>query len=41
MEDSIISLVEEKVDGALFRNKSHIIEYAVRTFLGVKNDERI
>ena len=36
MDRSVLEAVENSLDGALFRNKSHFIEYAVRKFLGDK-----
>jgi|TARA_Y100000310_G_scaffold308649_1_gene351991 Arc/MetJ-type ribon-helix-helix transcriptional regulator len=38
MDEKTIEVVESKVDGDIFRNKSHLIEYAVNRFLkGGKN----
>ena len=33
MEDSTIQDIKNKVDEGLFRNKSHVIEFAVKKFL--------
>jgi Arc/MetJ-type ribon-helix-helix transcriptional regulator len=33
IEDEVISRIEERLGDGLFRNKSHLIEYAVNKFL--------
>ncbi len=38
IEEDIVKEIEDKVKGRLFRNKSHIIEYALYQFLRSKNE---
>ena len=34
VDDSLVSKINEKVKEGKFRNKSHILEYALKIFLG-------
>ena len=36
IDEETIAQVETRIKDGLFRNKSHLIEYAVNTFLGKK-----
>jgi len=38
IEDNMIDAIENKVNSGLFRNKSHLIEYAVSQFLRSQNE---
>ncbi len=40
MDKELARKAEEKLQGGLFRNKSHIIEYALRKFLEGENERR-
>lgn len=33
MEKELFEVIKNKVDNSIFRNKSHLIEHAVETFL--------
>ncbi len=36
VEKDIVARLEKKIDGKLFRNKSHVIEYALREWVEKK-----
>lgn len=38
IEEDIINMIENRVNSGLFRNKSHLIEYAVNQFLRSQNE---
>lgn len=38
IEEDMISTIESKVNSGLFRNKSHLIEYALNPFLRSQNE---
>lgn len=33
VNDELVALIDEKLKEGLFRNKSHVIEYAIKEFL--------
>ena len=34
VENEVIKQIEDKLKDGLFRNKSHVVEYALKRFLG-------
>ena len=38
IEENMINTIESKVNNGLFRNKSHLIEYALNQFLRSQNE---
>ena len=38
IEENMIDTIENKVNSGLFRNKSHLIEYALNQFLRSQNE---
>lgn len=37
IEENMINIIENQVNSGLFRNKSHLIEYALNQFLRSQN----
>jgi len=37
IEEKVLKKLADKLEGGLFRNKSHVIEYALRKFLERKS----